>query len=496
MNIFKRTFIYILSTAIMLGTITSCADFIDIMPEAELPEQSVDFSRIENMYQPVIGVYSAVRSSGARWNNCVMFFTRDGDVWSGRTDDQPEAVEFSRHFNYTNSFWQLDQTWVDQYDIIRTANAALISLDGFASHLDKGSEDYKKYESYCGEVRVMRAWAYYNLVSNFGPVPIYSENHQTEFRRSSVSKIYAYIREDLEYAASKLPLLPIGEMEHKGAVSAFTAKALDARIYLLEGNYLKVEQLTDEIIDSRKLELFPDYYNLFKIPGKLCKESLFEIQTTDFGDGAGTDYIDVDKWFICQGPTIRSAEGQQIKGWGFIGYEEEFVDWARERSESVRFETSFLIAGGKTKEGYDIKRGNGGTTNFWNGKAYLPINQMSPNAVLYGDNNNVRVMRYAEVLLMNSEAKIRLGKNGDDGFNAVRKRANMPIKHKVTIDDVLDERRMELCCEWGIRYQDLLRTALAPQVLGSKGWNEDKTYWPIPFNQIEIIPDLKLDPIE
>lgn len=73
---------------------------------------------------------------------------------------------------------------------------------------------------------------------------------------------------------------------------------------------------------------------------------------------------------------------------------------------------------------------------------------------------------------MNAEAKIKNGKNGDAPFNEVRRRAKMPELTNVTFQQVIDERRMELVCEWGERYNDLVRTGLAKTEL--KGWSEDK----------------------
>ena len=138
----------------------------------------------------------------------------------------------------------------------------------------------------------------------------------------------------------------------------------------------------------------------------------------------------------------------------------------------------------------------GTSTDCWNGKDYLPYDELTPGRTGYGTNNNVRIFRYAEVLLMNSEAKVRQGKNGDYGINEVRKRANMPVLTNATIDQILDERRMELCAEWGIRYQDLVRTGKAAEVLGKKGWDESKTYWPVPQSQIDELPGLKEEPRE
>ena len=141
----------------------------------------------------------------------------------------------------------------------------------------------------------------------------------------------------------------------------------------------------------------------------------------------------------------------------------------------------------------------GTSTDCWNGKDYLPYDQLTPGRTGYGTNNNVRIFRYAEVLLMNSEAKIELGKNGDYGINEVRRRANMPLFNNITkkqIDLIYDERRMELCSEWGIRYQDLVRTGEAAKVLGKKGWDESKTYWPVPQSQLDELPGLKEEPRE
>ncbi len=497
MKFLKKTLAYILPAIMALGGTTACSDFIDIDPENKLAEESVDFTKTENMYQPVVGVYAQLRTSGMHWANKLLMFTRDGDVWSGRTDDQGGAVDFGRNFNYTNSFWALNNVWITFYEIIRTSNSALESLDGYAANLTQGTDAYNNYESYCGEVRTIRAWAYYQLVTNFGPVVIYRDNKQTDFRRSKVESVYNYMLEDLAYAMDKLPRLRPNQMTHNGAVSAFTAEMMAAKVYLLKGDYNQVETLTDDIINNGNFSLYSDYYNLFKIPGKLCDESLFECQVTDFGNGSG-DYVGVDQWFNFAGPfsLTNPTTGTSFGGWGFVGYESSFVTWAENRGETVRARTSFLKAGSTTPEGWIVSNAQGTSTDCWNGKDYLPYDQMTEGRTTYGQNNNVRILRYAEVLLMNSEAKIRLGKSGDTGYNLVRERAKMSTKTGVTLDDVMDERRMELCSEWCDRYVDLIRTGEAASVLGAKGWTEAKTYWPIPSSQLDDLPDLKLDPMD
>ena len=308
--------------------------------------------------------------------------------------------------------------------------------------------------------------------------------------------VYEYALIDLDYAMKNTPKVRPNQMEHVGAFSGYTAQALAAKIYLQMGDYQQVKTLTDEMINSGLFQLYPDYYQMWKIPGRLCDESLAECQVTDFGLGSG-DYIGVDQFFNCAGPTI-SNDNTVLKstgGWNFVGYFDSFYNWAIERGETVRATTTFLVGGTTTPSGDLVKAaGNPNNTNIWNGKWYLPLEQFTEGRTTYGSNNNVRILRYADVLLMNAEAKVRLGENGDTPFNLVRKRANMPELTNVTVDQIIDERRMELCCEWGERYADLIRTGKAASVLGPKGWTVDKTYFPIPQTQLDLAPDLLNEP--
>lgn len=483
MNILKKALLYALPA--MLLSVASC-DYLDKEPENSVPETSVDYTNISNMYQPVSGVYAKIRTGGMHWVIWPLSIVRDDDVWSGRVDDQPALVDFG-NFKYDNAFWGLNEMWNQYYGIVKVANKALESLDAFDANA-KSEADHQKYRAYCGEVRYLRAYAYYRLVQAFGPVTILRDNNQTDMTRSTVNAVYRYILSDLQYGEENMPLIRPNENEHMGAVTAYSAMALAAKVNLNMGNYAEVKRLTNIIITSQKFHLYGDFYNLFKIPGKLCDESLFECQCTDFGLGSG-DMVDADQWFVFQGP----ANNGNISGWGFIGLFKEFRDWAAARGETVRATTSFLLAGSTTPSGDAIRPLKNPTqTDCWNGKAYTPLNQLTEGRTKYGSNNNIRIFRYADVLLMNAEAKVRTGENGDEPFNEVRRRAQMPELTGVTLDQIIDERRMELCCEWGERYNDLVRTGKAATTL--KGWSEDKTYYPIPFDQISNIPSLKNEP--
>lgn len=486
-------YLSVLALASLLFGATSCSDYIDIDPENSVPEEKVDYTNLDNMYMPVSGVYAKVRTGAMHWVIWPLSIVRDGDVWSGKPDDQAPLVDMGK-YNYDQGFWGLNEMWNQYYGIIKVANSALESLDEYAVYATTDAQKATN-RSYQGEVKFLRAYAYYRLVQAFGPVTILRSNTQTNLTRSTIEAVNKYMLEDLEYAYNNCPEVRPNEMAHIGAVSAYSAKALAAKVYLNMGQYDQVEKLTDDIINSRKFELYGDFYQLFKIPGKLCDESLFECQCTDFGQGSG-EMVDADQWFNFQGPSLQGPS-ISVGGWGFIGYSDEFKAWAESRNEDVRATTTFLVGGTTTPSGDFIKpQQNSIRTNCWNGKAYTPTNQMTEGRTKYGSNNNIRVLRYADVLLMNAEAKVKLGKNGDEPFNEVRRRAHMPELTNVTFDQILDERRMELCCEWGERYNDLIRTGKAAEVLGPKGWTVEKTYYPLPLDQITDNADLKNDPID
>ena len=81
----------------MLLATTSC-DFLDKEPENSVPENSVDFTNLDNMYMPVSGVYAKLRTGGMHWVIWPLSIIRDDDVWSGRVDDQATLVDMG---NYT-----------------------------------------------------------------------------------------------------------------------------------------------------------------------------------------------------------------------------------------------------------------------------------------------------------------------------------------------------------------------------------------------------------
>ena len=109
--------------------------------------------------------------------------------------------------------------------------------------------------------------------------------------------------------------------------------------------------------------------------------------------------------------------------------------------------------------------------------------------------NDIVLFRFADVLLMRAEAKLRNGMDGQADYNAVRRRALMPTK-KISLQNLLDERLLELCWE-GWRRQDLIRfgqyeSLFMGDLFDDKVDESDghTTVYPIPADILTLNPNL------
>lgn len=484
-NIFNKQLLIAIPLAF---TLSSCSDFLDKLPENSVEAESVDYSKTSEMYMPVSGIYAKSRNLLASWSSWGCIIVRGDDVNKGGSPTDQVEFNYCNNFQYDklNTFWALNGTWGNYYNVISLSNSALESLAKYEEHVSSES-DKALNAKYCAEVRFFRALAYHQLVNLWGDVPLLLDNQALNITKSKKEDVLKYIYDELDFCIQNLPAIRPNESEHPGAVTKYTAEMVKAQVKMYNNEWDDVLTLTEDIINSGKFELYPDFYELFKIPGKLCNESLLEFQFTDFGNGSG-EIVESDQWFAFQGPRGEAP----ISGWAFIEPTQKIRDLFTKRGETVRAETTFLMTDATTRDGDYVPAAKPGEPTAYNGKAYTPKNQMTPGRTQYGAGNNVRVFRYADVLLMNAEAKVRKGQNGDAPLNLVRERAGLaPIKN-ATVDQILEERQVELALEWGSRFYDLVRTDRATQELPGfvKGESE---YYPIPQDQIDLNPNLELE---
>jgi starch-binding outer membrane protein, SusD/RagB family len=507
-----KRFKYIFSVLLLSIAVVGCSDFINKLPENQVPVTAIDYTQLSNMYAPVSGIYRIAELANpglVHWMDFGIRGVRGDDLDKGSSaGDQSTLTDIKQfHYSYASvqSFWGTNNCWNDYYGMIIDANSALAELDKFAANISStDATNLKLNNQYKGEVRFLRAFAHLMLTRVFGNIPILTDNTTIQtIGKSSVADVKKFISSEMDYCISNLEDCRPNQSAHVGAVTKYSALLLKAKVCAdlagadnTSAYWDQVISATDLIINSNKFSLYSDYYQLFKKPGKMCNESLFELQFTDFGTSSG-DVIGPDAFWAFQGPR-GDQHGSNISGWGFMSPSQTIVDFLTTRHDSVRLKTTILFTDTKTKgtntyavtPSNDTIWANSDGVKYFNGKAYLPSSQMTAGRTDYGENNNIRVLRYADALLLNAEAKIRKGQSGDTPFNLVRNRAKLASITGATLQNVLDERRAELACEWwGDRFNDLIRTGQAASLLTGFVVGSSE-YIPIPQTQIDLNTNL------
>jgi hypothetical protein len=547
----KKYLIYI-ATGIITISIGSCSKFLKNTPENVVLSQTLDYTNTSasSMYATVSGVYANLASQGggvsynnisqpndgiAHWASWMLYNTRSIDIdKGGAPGDQPEYGDI-HNFNYTNvaTNWSGYYGWNCAYNCIYTANYALDALGKFAANCTS-DVDKTNNAKYQGEVRVLRDLCWFYGIRLWGLALMSSDNAalaSSTLMPLKGNDAYQYLLNDLNTAIPALPAIaPSQQTDHPGAVTALTAHLLKAKIFMdMAGSdntspYLdSVIVETNAVIATGACSLYPDYYELYKIPGKLCSESLYEMQFNVNATMSNPVVID-NAWFACQGPgtMIGSPNGVNPGGiygtWqSFMEPNATFVGFLSDRNDTLRARTDVInlqqytdvdssvtgIANAKygvTTEG-DIMI-NPTNNIYCNGKGYTPSTQGQFNNFNYGANNNIRVLRYADVLLLYAEAALRKpGAGGSTAANAktylneVQSRAKIAPTANPTVKDVLEERRAEFWCEWGDQFFDVARLGTAYLTgIGYDGipvgYDDSKRYLPIPASAIASNPNL------
>ncbi|BDX38916.1 membrane protein [Tenuifilaceae bacterium CYCD] len=478
---------------VMVLVLTNCEDFLDIRQEATLPTTGIDYTKSENIFLSVSAAYASLRS----WNAHVFPYIGAFEIASDNADkgsapsDNPTMLELD-NLTYTSTNGLINNLWSGNFDIVSSANYAIHQMPLFEDAL-LNSED-KEYAHQCqGEAKTIRAYAYFNLTRLFGRVPIIdtvlTSEELSSVHQSSTAELYDFIENDLEEAIAVLPTSYSSEWA--GRINKYTAMAIKAKVHLYQAEWDSVASLTDKIIASGKYGLLDDFREVFSLDGENTKESLFEIQSSTLGQSSGEQtYLE---YAYVQGP--RGNTPANLQGWGFCTPSQNLIDFYTSRGEVIRPATTLLYRGTITPEGDSIKTGC--TNPVYNGKVYTPSNSNGWNYNGYGFDQDIRVIRYSDILLMYAEALVNgatapttCGLSADDAINKVRFRAGLDNISGATIRDIWDERRAELALEED-RFFDLIRTNQAATALQSKGFVVGKhEHYPIPSAQMQLNPNL------
>jgi hypothetical protein len=475
---------------VFTGTlIIGCEDFLDLRTEASLPTTGIDYMKSENTFKPISAAYAELRNYGAHVFPYIgMFEIAADDADKGSSPDDNPTMKELDNFSYSASNGLINDLWIGYYNIVSAANYAIHQMPIYEAAQSNASD--KLYAMQCqGEAKVIRAYAYFNLTRAYGNVPIIdtilTSEELAQKNQATTIQLYSFIEKDLREAIAVLPDGYTAEWD--GRINKYTAMAIKAKVHLYNNEFDSVAILTDKIIASGRFELLSSFRKVFSVDGENSSESLFEIQGSSLGKSLG-DQTFLEYAYV-QGPRGNSPGNMQ--GWGFCTPSTSLIDFYTQRGETIRPATTLLGRGTKTPEGDSIK--SNCTNPYYNGKVYTPSTYNKWNYNGYGFDYNVRIIRYADILLMYSEALVRgittpmtSGLDASGAINLVRSRAGLANLGTPTLQEIWDERRAELAMEED-RFFDLVRTEQASTVLQSKGFVAGKNeVYPIPSAQLQL----------
>ena len=488
---------------------TSCHDLLDEPAENKTFTEETDYTATSNMISPLLGAYAELYDRG--WENFPLISVRGDDVNAGGLGDQQDFAETDK-FNYNKDYWMYNALWEGMYKDIYIAYSAVEEIELYKEH----ASNKALADQYIAEAKTIAAFLLFQVSRVWGDVLIPASTDPSDLLITDVSskdEVMQYISDEMDAAIPLLPdLRPNERTDIKGGITKHTALAIKALANLELENYPAVAQATSQIISSGKFSLEQDYYNLFKIPGKLNNENLLEFQYSDFGQGSGDAKTYLFAFFGPQSwnPKVVGVDG----GWGFYEPSLKYIKFMIDRGERKRLETSVLF----TPRGIaEIRKDSKYATlpdwvssttpsgdvmtdysraMFASGKHYLPSDQLTPGRKAYGTNKNFIAIRYAEVLLMHAEALTRgasgTGMTADQAVNAVRSRAGLSALSGVTTEQVMNEKFAELAMEWGTRYYDMVRLEQYNELsYEGRTFNENLIFLPYPQNQVDLIPVLR-----
>lgn len=503
-----KNIISILLLGVLYVMLSSCSDKLDAPAENRSFTGATDYTISENMILPLIGAYGEFYTRG--WEGIPLISVRGDDVNAGGLGDQQDFAEADL-FNYNKDYWMFNSLWQVSYADIFHMQSTIEQVELYKEN----GASAATAEQYKAEARTLQAFLLFQVSRVWGDVLIPTSSDPSDLLEAELStkdEVMQWISNEMTEVAPLLPNVhPRKRSDIPGGVNRYTALAIKALANLELKNYQEVANATAEIISSNEYRLESDYYELFKIKGKLNDEILLELQYSDFGQPSGDARNYLMAFFGPQGwtPAVTGAAA----GWGFYEPSMKYIKFMLDRNETVRLETSVLFtdrgiaeitkdpAYAQLPDWISNTTRSGDRINdyaralFASGKHYLPSNQLTPGRTGYGSNKNFICIRYAEILLMHAEALTRGATSSvmsaDQAVNTVRERAGLTPLNGVTSDQVMDEKFAELAMEWGTRYYDAIRLDMTSELsYDGRSFSMDKAFLPYPQNQVDQLPVL------
>lgn len=477
---------------------TGCeADFLEENPVTSLSTQTF-FESDEDFRQATNSIYRSLHTTAGVGDGGlgVGGYWAMSEMRSDNTTFQYNTVDISGRV-----LWNLDNFLMETTNPIIEAfwNSSYQGI-GKANMVIKESED-KEYENkakYIAEAKFLRALYYSYLLNYFGNVPMVLEpatSYEEAFANNvqvEKQQIYELIISDLNEAKNNLPANY--SAEERGKATSGAARTLLAKVLMELENYSEAAVELEAVLNSGEYMLIDDYAEVFDINNENNQEIIFSVQYIEGTYGLSSNYMykfspwSVEPDFLGHGQEIART-GMNLPTTDLIN---SFEDGDQRKS---------MIDLSYTEE----------ETGYYNGNI-VPFHKKfwhEGHDVRFQTGANFPLFRYPHVLLMLAECYLREG-GGDPVslINQVRTRAGLQTTSSVTLEDIIQERRVEFYGE-ADRWDVLVRTKKAHELMEAHGETERerpsdqinnqaftniKNLYPIPASAIQTDPDLEQNP--
>ncbi|RZK81805.1 MAG: RagB/SusD family nutrient uptake outer membrane protein [Pedobacter sp.] len=451
-------------------------DFLNVQPQAQQP--AVEFWKsAEDAAKGVNAIYANLRS----WDNVAFNALAIESMGADEADKGSSATDATflnlyDNFTVTSTQGSLQGFWTGQYQNINLCNQVLDNIPNIEM-------DATLKARYLAEAKFVRAYSYFRLVRAYGNVPLRlsvpKDNSEYNIPQSPKTAVYAQIEKDLTEAAAALPQ-SYGAAD-LGRATKGSALGMLAKVSMYQNKWTEVLSLTNQVM-GLGYDLFPDFEKGFRTQNENNIESVFEIQAE----------------LLLGNPSASNSQYSQVQGvagimgWGFNNPSVALA--ATFENNDPRRDATIIFRGETTPQGDLIPQTV--INERYNQKSYVPFS-MRVSDYNEGAQQNIRVLRFADILLMNAEAANELNNPTQalTSLNRVRRRArgtsttilpDVTVTEKVALRTAIQkERQVELAME-NDRYFDVIRQGRALEVFGPKGWKANKNeVWPIPSTEID-----------
>jgi len=444
---------------ILLIVSSSCSDTFTELTPLGSPTSGNFWQSEEDAVTAVNGLYQHWDDDNLFGRAFMYLIAASDDIMQGRTDAAAAAI---RNFQATGQEGRMAPIYPRMYTVIQRAN----NIIKYVPQMNI-SEPLKNRA--LGEAYFMRAHTYFWLAPRYADhragIPIVTEENMEELsftRPASVVENYRQIEADLLKAAELLPYFTTYSSSdlgraHKDAAHAFLAKNALYWAHHDASKWASVVTYADMVINSptgRSLintgNPAVDFASVFYVDNNFSSEYVFSTVSSN------------ERGQILPGVMLENTGWGLYNGWGTFSPTLELYNAFeegdhRKKATLLEFGDAFTFLGNPRRY-YSGNSWTGIQINKYMHPYRFPEEvHLNPNGNYVTTNLNIPLIRFAEILLLKSEALIMQGQNGDGPLNQVRIRAGLAPKSGATLDDLKQERRVELAAEYADRHLDLIR---------------------------------------